>query len=88
MAKPRGRSVCTVQEEADDGIITEYDTQGGVEGAIWNEVHEKRFYQAEQAPIWQGSLRGDFGYPTVLPTAQSILAGTYDYPPDFDPATK
>ena len=35
-----------------------------------------------------GPLRGIFGYNSVPPTANAILEGTYQYPPDFDEATK
>jgi hypothetical protein len=45
-----------VQVEGEDGEVTEYDTQDSVENAIWSEIHSKRFYLAEQAPICQGTL--------------------------------
>ena len=35
-----------------------------------------------------GPLRGLFGYNSVTPIAKAILEGTYQYPPDFDEATK
>ncbi len=51
-------------------------------------IHRKRFYLAEEAPICSGPLRGQFGYNTTTPTARAILVGTYQYPPEFDEATK
>ena len=88
MSKPRGRSVRTVQMSDDEGRITEHSTQTTVQNAIWNKIHGQRFYLAEQAPICQGNLRGDFGYMAFSPVAKSVLDGTYVYPPDFDPATR
>ena len=43
---------------------------------------------AEEAPICQGELRGEFGYQAFSPTANAILAGTYEYPDSFDKATR
>ena len=83
-----GRSVRTVQTKSDHGQVTEHSTQAGVEKAIWDEIHGKRFFLAEQAPICQGRLRGDFGYLAVTPTATKVLNGTYVYPAGFDQSTK
>ena len=88
MAKAKGRSVRTVQTSTEDGEVTEHCTQESVQHAIWNEIHGQRFYLAEQAPICQGRLRGEFGYKAFSPTAKSILDGRHVFPPDFDPATK
>ena len=88
MAKPKGRSVRTVQTATEDGEVTEHTNQQAVHDAIWQEIHGQRFYLAEQAPICQGQLRGDFGYMAFSPTARQVLDGTYDYPADFDPATR
>ena len=49
---------------------------------------KKRFFLAEEAPICQGKLRGDFGYCAISPTAKAVLDGTYDYPDDFHEATR
>ena len=88
MSKPRGRSVRTVQTSDEEGRVIEHTTQDAVQTAIWDEIHGQRFYLAEQAPICQGKLRGDFGYMAFSPVAKSVLDGTYDFPPDFDPATR
>ena len=88
MAKPKGRSVRIVQNPQEDGGVTEYDTQRTVENGIWDGIHSKRFYLAEQAPICQGRLRGEFGYNASTPAARQVLEGTYEYPIDCDPATR
>jgi hypothetical protein len=77
-----------VQTSDEEGRVTEHTTQNAVQTAIWDEIHGQRFYLAEQAPICQGKLRGDFGYMAFSPVAKSVLDGTYDFPPDFDPATR
>jgi hypothetical protein len=56
--------------------------------AIWNNIHRKRFYLAEEAPLCLGPLQGSFGYNAVSPAARMILDGTFDYPPDLDEAMK
>ena len=70
MGNSRDGSVRSVQIERDRGAIEEATTQQTVHKAIWDEIHRKRFYLAEQAPIYQGSLRGDFGYTSCSPTAK------------------
>ena len=55
---------------------------------IWEEIHGKRFYLAEQAPICKGRLRGDFGYMANTRSSQSVLSGTYEYPDDIHQGTK
>ena len=71
MGKSRGRSLRSVQIEQDREAIDEATTQQTVNEAIWDEIHRKRFYQAEQAPIFRGSLRGDCGYTACSPTEKS-----------------
>ncbi len=66
----------------------EFDTQEGVQNAIFNEVHQKRYNLAEEAPICKGSLRRQFGNMSILPTAWSVPDGSYDFLPDIDKATK
>jgi hypothetical protein len=60
MRKNKGSSVRSVQLQDDEGGVTEFTMQEEVEGVIWSEIHGKRFYLAEQAPICQGGLRGEF----------------------------
>ncbi len=83
-----GRSVPAVQVEDGAGGLIDYDTEGTVQQAIFNEVHCKWYNLAEEAPICQGGLRGQFGYTSTLPTAKTVLDGTYDFPPDMDEATR
>jgi hypothetical protein len=63
-------------------------SQEDLQNAIWTSIHRKRFYLVEEAPLCSGPLRGQFRYNAITPTAQAILAGTYQYPPEFDEATK
>ena len=74
MTKPKGRNVRIVQNPQEDGGVTEYDTQRTVENGIWDGIHSKRFYLAEQAPIYQGRLRGEFGYNVSTPAARQVLS--------------
>jgi hypothetical protein len=71
-----------------NGGVLEFDTQEGVQNAIFNEVHRKRYNLAEEAPICQGFMRGQFGYMSTSPTARSVLDRSYDFPPDIDNAMK
>jgi hypothetical protein len=65
----QGQSVHEVQVEDGIGSILEFDTQEGVQNAIFNEVHQKRYNLAEEAPICKGPLRGQFGYLLTSPMA-------------------
>jgi hypothetical protein len=77
-----------VQVEQAEGMVEEISGKEDLHEAIWDNIHCKRFYLAEEAPMCPGSLRGTFGYNSVTPTAKAILEGTYQYPPEFDEATK
>ena len=74
--------------ERGDGDVDEFTEKEDLHGAIWNNIHKKQFVLSEDAPLCQGPLRGLFGYCAVSITAQSILCGTYEYPEDFDLATR
>ncbi len=74
--------------EGPNDSVEEHVTQPSIQEAIWSNIHYKRFYLAEEAPICKGKLRGEFGYNANSPTAQAILDGTYEYPNNFDKATK
>jgi hypothetical protein len=56
--------------------------------AIWNNIHYKQFYLAEGAPICKDTLQGEFGYNAVSPTSLAVLDGVYEYPDDFEAATR
>ena len=88
ISKSRGGSVRSVKIEQDRGSIQEATTQQTVHKAIWDEIHQKRFYLAEQSHICQGILRSDFGYIACSPTAKKVLEGRCEYPEEFDLATR
>jgi hypothetical protein len=75
-------------EEGQEGKLIKYNTQESVQKAIFDNIHHKRFVLAEAAPIYNGELRRAIGYNATTDTATAILAGTYEYPPDFDQATR
>ncbi len=78
----------SVQVEGPNSSVEEHVTQATVQEAIWSNIHYKRFYLAEEAPVCQGQLHKDLGYNPVSSMAHAILDGTYDYPETFDEATK
>jgi hypothetical protein len=90
IGKPRGGSVrrVLVEDENQEGVLTESATQETVQAAIFDNIHRKRFFLAEDAPICSGNLRGQFGYNADTKTARAILSGNYEYPPEFDQATR
>lgn len=67
-----------VQVSRTDGTVREATSQRAVENAIWDNIHGKRFHLAEQAPICQGRLRGDFGYMANTPAGEAVLNGEYE----------
>jgi hypothetical protein len=77
-----------VQVEDDAGGVINSETDESVQEAIFTEVHRKRYNLAEETPIFCGALRGQFGYISTSSTAQTVLDGTYDFPPNMDKATK
>jgi hypothetical protein len=88
LGKPQGGACFKVQVDQDNGMVQEYAEKEQLQGAIWNNIHQKRFYLAEKAPMCLGLLRGSFGYNAVSPIAKMILNRTFEYPPDFNKATK
>ena len=88
MAKQSGKSVTRVQVQERDGSVREAATKREVEGTLFQEIHGKRFYLAEQAPICKGRLRGEFGYMADTYAGRAVLAGQYEYQADFDAGTR
>ena len=88
MSSKKGRSVRVVQVTQADGSMQEATSQKAVQEAIWDNIHGKRFYLAEQAPICKGKLRGDFSYMANTPAALAVLDGTYSAPEGIDEGTK
>ena len=58
-----------------------------MEKAIWDGIHNKRFYLAKQVPICKGSMQEAFRYLATTIAAQQVLAGTYSYPEGFEQAS-
>ena len=83
-----GRSARTVQASTEDGYIVDFTGQDKAENTIWDRIHKKRFHLAEKSPIFQGKLRGDFGYLANIPDTSQVLSGTYNYPQVCYPATQ
>ena len=77
-----------MQVEQEDGTVEEISGKEDLHEAIWENIHRKRFYLAEEAPMCSSQLRGIFGYNSISPTANAIVEGTYPYTPDFDEAPK
>ena len=82
------QSIRAVQVEDGASGMIDYKTEEGVQEAIFNEVHQKRYDLVDEAPICQGKLRGQFGYISTSPTAKTVLDGTYNFPPNMDAATR
>ncbi len=87
MGHQAGRSVQLVQVEQENGEIIEHTSQDGIQTAIWDNIHHRRFFQAEEAPICKGVLREEFGYLSDTDAARAVLDGTYMPAEDIDPAT-
>jgi hypothetical protein len=84
----RGQSVWAVQVEDGAGGVLDFNTEEAVQEAIFNKVHRKQYNLAEEAPICQGALCGQFGYTATSPTARSVPDGTYEFLPTTDAATR
>lgn len=88
MSRRKGRGVRKVQVRQSDGTIFEAISQKEVEETIWNDIHGKHFYIAEQAPICKGRLRGDFGYMANNAASTAVFDGTYQCPNGTDEGTR
>ncbi len=65
-----------------------FDTQYGVQNAIFNEAHQKWYNHVEESLICKDPLAGQFGYTSMLPAAQSVLDGSYKFLPGINKTTK
>ncbi|KAL7450165.1 hypothetical protein ACHAWC_004513 [Mediolabrus comicus] len=83
----KGGSIRTVQVMDEAGDVTEHDTQEAVENAIFEGIHNQRFYLAEEAPICRGRLKGQFGYNATTAAADRVLDGTFVFDEDYHAAT-
>jgi hypothetical protein len=88
LGKPRGGACFKVQVGQGDGNVQEYTEKEQLQEAIWNNIHRKRFYLAKELLLCSGQLQGSFRYNAVSPTAKMILDSTFEFPPNFDEATK
>ena len=77
-----------MSEKIEGGNILEHKGKEKVEEAIWSKIHDERFYLAEEAPICNGKLKGEFGYLARADVVKKVLNGTYSYSTDFDEATR
>ena len=84
----QGLLVREVEIEDGSGGRIRFNTQDSVNKAIWDEVHQKRYFLAESAPICKGQLKGDFGYLVTSHSEKKVLDGTYAFPDNMDEATK
>jgi hypothetical protein len=68
--------------------LIENNTQELVQEEIFDNIHRKRFFLEEAAPIRNSILRGQFGYNNATTkTARKVLGGSCNNPPEFDQAT-
>jgi hypothetical protein len=88
LGERRGSSVSAVQVTDEHGNMDELTTQAEVQEALWGEVHQGRYHLAEEAPISQGKLRGQYRYNATLLAARQVLEGGYKFGEDFGAATK
>eukprot|EP00956_Cyclotella_meneghiniana_P027276 scaffold60862_cov41-Cyclotella_meneghiniana.AAC.6 len=88
LGKRQGSSVSAVQVPDGQGGHTELKTQEEIQQAIWSNVHQSRYHMAEEAPICQGKLRGEFGYNAETIAARQVLEGTYQFGDDFHEGTR
>jgi hypothetical protein len=47
---------------------------------IWKKIHQECYHLAEEAPICQGRLGGEFGYNANTLSGEAVLNGTYEPP--------
>ena len=88
MSWKSGKSATRVQGEDNNGTVREANTRREVEGTLFQEIHGKRFYIAEQVPICKGHLRGDFGYMANTSSSKAVLKGWYTFPTGGDEGTR
>ena len=65
----------------------EVETEDGIFSHVSKHLSE-RFRLAFTAKSYSGKFFDDVGFVGDTEAARNILEGTYDYPPDLDPATR
>ena len=88
MKKQSGGSVRVVQVEDDEGELVEFTSQAEVHEAIWSNIHRKRFFLAEEAPICNTPLREEFGYNADTEAGEEVLEGVFQFDEEFDEHTR
>ncbi len=61
-----------MQVEQTEGTVEEISGKEDLHEVIWENIHRKQFYLAEEAPMCSSPLRGIFTYNSVTPTANAI----------------
>ena len=79
------RQVAT--EEGEEAGFEEFKTEDGVFLEVSKELSSS-FRRDFSAPCYSGGLFDDIGFLGDTVAARQILEGTYEFPPDTDPATK
>jgi hypothetical protein len=74
LGRQRGGACFKVQVEQVEGTVDDIKGKGKFHEAIWENIHPKRFYLAEEALMCSGPLRDAFGYNSISPTARAILS--------------
>ena len=62
--------------------------QDAVQNEMWSRTHDQRFCLAEQAPLCNGWLRGEFGHLAMSKSSREVLEGSHAHHPAFDEATR
>jgi len=88
MKKQSGGSVKVVQVEDEEGEIVEFTSQAEVQEAIWSNIHRRRFYLAEEAPICNFPLREEFGYNADTEAGEAVLEGRYPFGEEVEQQTR
>ena len=78
MRKSKGRSVRIVTDEDETSNVQEFEGKSNVKRPIFDRIYNKRFYAAEQSPIWKGPMQEAFGYLATTIAARQVPEGSYD----------
>jgi hypothetical protein len=74
-------SVILAQDEAGD--LVEMTSKTDMERAIMVK-NESKYHQASQTPFMQPPLVHNFGYLGIGPSADAVMRGEYQIPPEVD----
>jgi hypothetical protein len=85
--KPKGQPASQIGVHEDDGNDNVFTSQEDVEEVGADEL-SSRFRNAHSAPVNSGALLDEIGTLAEKPAVEQILAGTYDFPDDWDADTR